>query len=133
MHSDFLLPLVPPPDSVFLSHDQSDGIYAGALLTVTCSITLLQAVDTPITAQIQWLPDSVLENDRITVSPVSQFFTTTLYTSSIAFDPVLFSDTANYTCVGYFEPDPLETSYITAGRTDSDIILILVEGKSTKA
>ena len=128
------LPTVPIPSlSLFVD---TDCIFAGATrFALSCTIELDENADDPIAAQIDWLPESIFSNSRITVESVSQLSDTTVYLSRLVFDPLLFADSLNYTCSGLFLPGNEASTgvsvstYVDASDVADDTILLIVEGK----
>ena len=115
----FFLPVPSPSLSLFFD---TDCIFAGtARFSLSCSLELDENVDTPILAQVQWLPNSIFSNSRVTVEFASQIVDTAFYTSRLVFDPLLFADSINYTCSGLFEPrDDDASNYVDdSGSSDS--------------
>ena len=111
----------------------TDCIFAGATrFALSCTIKLDDIVDIPITAQINWLPESIFSNSRITVESASQLSDTSVYISRLVFDPLLFADAENYTCSGYFLPGDEDSSdesnYVDGSDVVQDTILLDVEG-----
>jgi hypothetical protein len=119
---------IPPPGSIFLSHDRhSTPVYAGAPLTISCFIEIDFSVDTPVTAEAQWLPNSVYSDSRIAITSATQFFTTALYLTTLSFQSVFLHDEANYSCSGFFRSNDEESLHVLDGDPRMNTIEILVE------
>lgn len=104
-------------------------IYAGSLLTISCITVVNSFVDTPVSAQVLWLPTSVYEDDRIEVTPVNEI-TPAIHRSDLDFVPILPRDSFNYTCVGSSLPaNATTTPFIIGGNMSSATIEISVGGK----
>ena len=118
--------LVPVAESVSLFHDRDIGrIYVGAPLTISCNLLLNENVDTPVHAEIEWLPESVYSENHTSILTL-QFPDMRIYSSSLTFDPLFPHDVANYTCSGFFNSN--DSIYVLASELKSNSIEIIPQG-----
>ena len=92
------------PD-VSVTHDGGSGtLYAGSVLTLTCTAILPPSVSSIISdfsVISSWTGVSngdTMTNDRVTVSPASRVSGTVSFVSTVEFNTLRTSDTDTYTC-----------------------------------
>jgi len=129
-----LLP-VPTPRVDVSHHPNTDALYAGSRLNLTCVITL-NSVLSPVLGDLRvtsvWtkLRGKLLSSngDHITVSPISQLGSTATYTSTVMFNTLQMSDTGNYSCEVTVAPIISPVRNVMNG-TNSSTTTIKVQGK----
>ena len=100
-----LLP-VPTPRVDVSHHPNTDTLYAGSRLNLTCVITLNSVLSpflgdlivTSIWTKFRGMLLSSNGGGRITISSISQLGSTTTYTITAIFNTLRTSDSGNYTC-----------------------------------
>ena len=105
MTSSILFSPVPTP-SLDLSVP-SGPLYEGTSQTLTCSVTLPDAVDTDVTVDVQWAP--VASSDRAVISTVSGMRPP--FISTLTFSTLSMSDAGQYSCEATADSS---SQYITA-------------------
>ena len=116
----FLPYAVMPPPPIISGSPRNTSFFQGLDLTFTCSITLSDVVDTPVTVQGNWnrngteLTDGA-ENGRITIINPSM--------SSPPFDITLRFNALSVTDAGTYECDvtvtPQDTAFISTATTSN--------------
>ena len=86
-----------PTPSVSLSVP-SGPLYEGTSQTLTCTVTLPEAVDTDVTVGVVWrfTDTPVAPSARIQISPVSS--TRSPFTSTLTLSPLSMSDAGQFSC-----------------------------------
>ena len=99
--------------------------FQGLDLTFTCSITLDEAVDTPVTVQGNWRRNGteLADNGRITV--FNPPMNAPSYQTTVRFNLLNVSDAGLYECTATVTPQ--NTTFIT-GTTSSNSLSITVAG-----
>ena len=91
----------PAPVLTITGNPRNASFFQGLDLTLTCSITLAEAVDTSVTAQGTWTRNgsemiSVEEDGRITIS--NNVVETPPYQITLRLNPINISDAGTYKC-----------------------------------
>ena len=104
------LSLPVPTPSVSMSIP-SDPLYEGTSQTLTCTITLPEAVDTDVTVGVVWrfTDTPVVPSARVQISPVSS--TRSPFTSTLTLSPLSMSDAGQFSCEATADS---ASQYITA-------------------
>ncbi len=91
--------------AVTLLHDGGSGtIYAGSVLTLSCSIVLpseVSGIISDLTVTSSWTVqsgDEVMGDSRVTVQPATRVSGTLVFLSTVQFNTLLTSDSNTYTC-----------------------------------
>ena len=105
---------VPPPTLVITGSPRNTSFFQGLDLTFICSITLDEAVDTPVTVQGTWNGNGTElmdgdEEGRIIIS--NSLMTTPSYQTTLRFNPLNISDAGTYECAVTITPQ--NTTFIT--------------------
>ena len=124
MHVLFLA--VPPPS---VSVTNSSGTYAGTNFSLTCTIELNTAVDTPVVVNSTWHGPVVIPTGT-RVNGSEPIDTAARYQTTLMFCPLNTSDSGHYTCEVTVSPSP-ESQFITASTAGSGTLFVAVEGKRT--
>lgn len=99
----------PGPDSIFIGFSSNvSTLYVGTVLTMTCSVVLPNELDIQATALIAWSPFTVYSDSNIQINGTAQFLNTSVYQSTLTFNPVLHQHTNQYACYGIFVPETTE-------------------------
>ena len=88
--------LVPPPTAVTVTASLDGPILSGSLLTLTCSIELIEAVNIAVTVNTVW--SGPPGTQFTTTTSVATRMTATSYTSTATISSVETSDSGEYTC-----------------------------------
>ena len=99
--------------------NNTNTLYAGNGLTLTCTVTLDSSVDNSEHVRIDW---SRMPEERSTVSPAMKVSDSSSYTGSLTISPLVDQDDGTtYTCTGT----------VTGGTTAtaSDSVTITVHGE----
>ena len=112
-----------PTPSVSLSVP-SGPLYEGTSQTLTCTVTLPEAVDTDVTVGVVWrFTDTQIVNSiRIQISPVSS--TRSPFTSTLTLSPLSMSDAGQFSC----EATADSASQYTSNLGVSQDVPVTVEG-----
>ena len=107
--------------------------YNGTNFTLTCTITLNEAVDTSVNVVDTWTKDGdsmALENEEcIDISNAKSTSTSNVYVTTLTFNP-LGNETrhgGSYACNANVEPNP-DSTFVQGNSNTMDYVLI-VEGK----
>ena len=100
----------------------SGTLYAGTNLSLTCTITLEDAVTTDVEMNFQWTPSDDRLSAQSTTGP------TPVFTSSVTVSPLTAMDT-ELTCTAVVRPHP-ETKFVTDSTSVSESRTLVVESKS---
>ena len=125
--------LVPSP-TVTTSTNLSGAIFAGSLLTLTCTITLdggLSSMLNDLSVDTVWRTEDEQEvstGGNIMVSGVT-FAVGTTYSSTLSFNTLHTDNAGDYTCTATVSPS-VPSSTVTNGVGSSDPVAVLVNGKS---
>ncbi len=99
--------------AVALLHDDGSGtIYAGSVLTLTCSIALpseVSSIINDLTVTSSWSGQSggeVMGDGRVAVQPATNVSGTLEFLSTIQFNTLRTSDSDTYTCTAIVTPSP---------------------------
>ena len=119
---------VPPPVLTISGFPRNTSFFQGLDLTFTCSITLDEAVDTPVTVQGSWRRNGTEladgdDNERIIVS--SPPMDAPPYQTTVRFNLLSVSDAGMYECTATVTPQ--NTLFIT-GTNSSNSLSITVAG-----
>ena len=103
----------------------SGPLYEGTSQTLTCTVTLPEAVDTNVTVGVVWrFNDRVVNSTRIEISPVSS--TRSPFTSTLTLSPLSMSDAGQFSCEATADST---SQYITASSLgESQNRAVTVEG-----
>ena len=110
--------LVPvPTPSITISN--SDTVYAGTTLSLTCDYSLSPSVDTTAQITVTWMVDGI----AVDTSPGQ----ISIDGATLSFSPLATSDTGNYTCTLTVTTSQ---TYVTAqGPQQSEVEGIIVQSK----
>ena len=86
---------VPQPD-VNISINQSTPLYAGSILTFTCTVTLDLNVDESIIVAIEWSDLRSISDNRYSITPTVD--SNSIYTSNLTISYLETQDRGIYTC-----------------------------------
>ncbi len=98
------------PAVTLLLEPASGSIYAGSVLTLTCSIVLpseVSGIINDLTVTSSWTEQSggrVVDDSRVTVQPASRVSGTLVFLSSVQFNTLRTSDSDTYTCTAIVTP-----------------------------
>ena len=118
-----------PQLTVNITPNRTGVLYSGTPLTLTCSIQLNPAVDTPVMVTRMWRgPGSqVVSNSwRVTVSNLLKR-STLLYETTIEFVPLSTIDSGDYECEATVTPDP-QSQFVNMSTAGSDALYITIQG-----
>ena len=121
---------VPKPVNIFVAKVENLPTTAGLNFTFTCTVSLPNSIDTPVTADAEWLKsggEETLPTDRVTVTNATKV-TAAIFTSSISFHPLTFDDSGTYTCRMTFTPHL--STYLSSGPPATTTYTISVESKN---
>ena len=109
-----------PPPPIISGSPRNSSFFQGLDLIFTCSITLGDVVDTPVTVQGMWnrngtelIPGD--ENGRITI--VNPPMRSSPYDITLRFNPLNVTDAATYECDVTITPQ--DTSFISTATTSN--------------
>ena len=119
----FVVPAVPPPS---VSVTNSSGTYVGTNFTLTCTIELRTAVDTPVVVNSTWHGPVIPTGARVVASEPTG--TGARYQTVLMFRPLNASDSGNYTCEVTVSPFP-ESQFITASTAGRGTLSVTVQGE----
>ena len=103
----------------------STPLYTGTILTLTCIITVIEQVDTDVTATVTWTGPGDMElpdDDRITVMQPSSLV------STLTFTPLTTADAGDYTCEATVSSNSPE--FVSESTAAMDMLTLTVEGKT---
>ena len=109
-----------PPPPIISGSPRNTSFFRGLVLTLTCSITLGDVVDTPVTVQGIWnrngaeLTDGD-ENGRITI--VNPPMSSPPYDITLRFNPLNVTDAGTYECD--MTVTPQDTTFISTATTSN--------------
>ena len=109
------LSIVPEPVVEVSSNANGGVLYAGSILTLSCTITIdeqLMSTGNMVMVTSTWLKDSVIvtSNDqRITTSQTKRSGSTNEYISTLSFNTLRIGDTGRYTCLANISHSSLFT------------------------
>ena len=109
----------------------SSPLYAGITsVTLTCTITLSDAVDTDVMMEVTWFRSGTpLSNttSRVTISPLAESGRT--FTSNLTLFPLYPEDNTTFTCKAAGRPKT-QQQFITASELamDSAPIIVIIRG-----
>ena len=98
--------------------NNTNTLYAGTGLTLTCIVTLDSSVDNNEHVRIDW---SRMPEERFTVTPVMRVSDSSSYTASLTISPLADHDDGTYTCI------VTVTGGTTATASDSVTITVMGE------
>ena len=130
MRSDYLA--VPDP-VVTVTSDGSETLYAGSLLTLTCTITLGQTLssmlsDLSVTSTWTKSGSTLTSSTNRVVSSAMLLGGT--FSSTVMFNTTHTSDTGGYSCRATVTPrDTSKTAFTTGGEVSSQTMMIRVQSK----
>ena len=127
--SFFFFFAVPSP-TVSITPNRTGILYAGTPLTLTCSIQLNPAVDTPVIVTRMWSgpgSQAVSNSSLVTVSNLLEG-SAILYKTTIQFVPLTTTDSGNYECEATVTPDP-QSQFVIMNTTGSDTHSVTVHGE----
>ena len=130
MRSDYLA--VPDP-VVTVTSDGSETLYAGSLLTLTCTITLGQTLssmlsDLSVTSTWAKSDSTLTSSTNRVVSPAMLSGGT--FSGTVMFNTLLTSDTGGYSCRTTVTPrDTSKMAFTTGGEASSQTVMIRVQSK----
>ena len=110
-----------PVPTPFITVSNTDTVYAGTTLSLTCDYTLSPSVDTTPQTAVTWMVDGV----AVDTSPgrISTDGTT------LRFSPLATSDTGSYTCT--LTVTTSQTHVTVQGPEQSEVEGIIVQSKNT--
>ena len=119
LHSVLAHAVMPPPP-IISGSSQNTSFYQGLDLTFTCSITLGDVVDTPVTVQGIWNRNGAQlmdgdENGRITI--VNPPMRSSPYDITLRFNPLNVTDGGTYECDATVTPE--DTTFTTTATTSN--------------
>ena len=121
----FLLQFLPvPAPNVETSIRQSEPYLAGMLVVLQCSITIDDAIDTPIDVAVMWQRNGerVTETLRVQTQP-PRLVGGSQYDALLQFNTLSSStDSANYMCISSVSPSDADV-YISNSTQTSSILL----------
>ena len=125
----YLLSVVPAPILTISGSPRNTSFFQGLDLTFICSITLAEAVDTPVTVQGTWSRNGTEllngdEDGRITLSNI--LVEIPPYQTTLRLNPVNITDAGMYECTATVIP---QNTTFTAGSTVSISRNISIFGK----
>ena len=103
-HENCYFPVVPAPVVQVSSNASGGDLYAGSILTLSCTITIddqLMSAGNMVMVTSTWMKDSVMvtSNDqRITTSQTIPRGSTDEYISTLSFNTLRVVDNGKYTC-----------------------------------
>ena len=104
----------------------SGSLYEGTSQTLTCTVTLLEAVDTDVTVGVVWRLTNtpVVPSNRVEISPVSS--TRSPFTSTLTLSPLSMYDAGQLSCEAAADSS---SQFITASSLgESQDRMVTVEG-----
>ncbi len=100
------------PDITILLEPASGTIYAGSVLTLSCSIALpseVSGIINDLVVTSSWTVqggDAVMDDSRVTIEPASRATGTLSFASTVQFNTLRTSDSDKYTCTAIVTPSP---------------------------
>ena len=107
-----------PVPTPFITVSNTDTVYAGTTLSLTCDYTLSPSVDTTPQTVVTWMVDGVAVNTspgRISTNG-----------ATLSFSPLATSDTGNYTCT--LTVNASQTYVTVHGPEQSEMENVVVQG-----
>ena len=121
---DFTFLIVPAP-TVTLSNDPTGAIGAGFTVTLTCTVTMNQAVRESDLSLLM-VEASLTRPDGTMLSLLNPVISGTTFTFTTRLSPFGRSDAGNYICMATVRPQPSISSDLTASNTVTSQSLNLV-------
>ena len=121
-----------PTPSVTVTVHPSGPLYAGTTsVTLTCTITLSDAVDTAVMMEVTWFRSGTLLSNttsRVTISPLAESGRT--FTSNLTLSPLYPEDNTSFTCKTVGRPKT-QQHFITASELamDNNSLTVMLRGK----
>ena len=113
--------LVGPP-SLSTSREPSGILFVNQSVTLTCTATLSQHVDTSVAVVVTWTgPRGVLS----TITMATQ----ETYTNTVTVNALRTTDSGSYTCSAIARPD-VSSTFVTASTITTSVLNIMVVGKN---
>ena len=102
-------------------------LYEGTRQTLTCTVTLPEAVDSDVTVDVEWLfgGSLIAPFDRVIISPVATMRPP--FTSTLTLSPLTMSDGGQYTCQATADS---ASPYVASSAEGSGRTTLSVEGTS---
>ena len=112
--TEFCFASVPPPTLTITGSPRNTSFFQGLCLTFTCSITLDEAVNSPVAVQGTWNRNGTElmngdEDGRIIIT--NPLMSTPPYQTTLRFNPLNISDAGTYQCSVTVTPQ--NTTFIT--------------------
>lgn len=122
-----IIHVVPTP-MVSFSRAPEPPYYEGALLSLTCTMELHEAIDVDVTVNTQWMHgDDVIESSH-RVSLLELEINSLMYSTSVTFDPLSIADSGPYMCDFRVLPGLL-TDFVLPASGSAASESIIVQGK----
>ena len=127
----YFFPPVPTP-SVTVTVHPSGPLYAGTTsVTLTCTITLTDDVDTDVMMEVTWFRSGTPLSDntsRVTISPLVE--SVRPFTSDLTLSPLYPEDNTTFTCMAVGRPKT-QQEFITPSEVamDNNSIEVIIRGK----
>ena len=118
----FVVPAVPTPS---VNVTNTSRTYAGTNFSLTCTIELITAVDTPVVVNSTWHGPLLIPTGT-RVIPSAPTGTGARYLTILMFCPLNTSDSGNYTCEVTVSPSP-ESQFIIASTAGRDTLSVAVQ------
>ena len=121
-----------PTPSVTVTVQSSGPLYAGTTsVTLTCTITLSEDVDTDVMMEVTWLRSGTsLSNttSQVTISPLAE--PGRIFTSNLTLSPLYPEDNTSFTCMAVGHPKTRQ-DFITPSEVamDNNSIEVIIRGK----
>ena len=108
--------------SLSTSHEPNGTLYVNQSVSLNCTATLSQHVDTSVTVVVTWTgPRGFLSN--ITME------TQETYTSTVPVNALQTSDSGSYTCSAIARPD-VSSTFVAESTNTTSVLNIVVVGKT---
>ena len=118
----FVLSWLVESPSLSTSREPSGILFVNQCVTLTCTATLPESVDTSVTVVVTWTgPRGVLFN--ITMA------TQETYTNTVTVNAVQTTDSGSYTCSAIARPD-VSSTFVAASTNTTSVLNIVVAGKT---
>ena len=112
-----------PTPSVTVTVQPSGTLYAGTTsVTLTCTITLSDDVDTDVMMEVTWLRSGTpLSNttSRVTISPLAE--SGRIFTNNLTLSPLYPEDNTTFTCRAVAQPSPRSAFVNSSDETVSTV------------
>ena len=119
---------VPPPRVDVTTLPGSGPFYAGSALTLRCAVDIDLLVDIPYMITVMWLKSGrvIGNNERTTISNVTQL-SSSMHETSLGLRPLSStSDTGTYTC--QVAVNSISSQFLVLGANQADMETVNVQG-----